>query len=134
VYAGQDPVTKKPFYLTEAVPPGPRQAQEAEKLRTRFLNQVDEGRNPKTRASVGQLIVKYFEVVDVDVQTLRGYRSKYKNHIKPLLETTPLSKLGQIGTGVEILDSFYAELHRCRLHCDGKKFIQHRTTSRRSPR
>lgn len=74
VYAGQDPVTKKPFYLQETVPPGPRQAQEAEKLKTRFLNQVDEGRNPKTRANVGQLIVKYFEVVDVDVLTLRGYR------------------------------------------------------------
>ena len=128
VYAGQDPVTKKNFYLQETVPPGPRQAQEAEKLKTRFLNQVDEGRNPKTRANVDQLIEKYFEVVDVDVQTLRGYRSKYKNHIRPLLGTTPLSKLGQIGTGVEILDSFYAELRRCRIHCDGKDFIQHRTT------
>jgi mRNA interferase RelE/StbE len=32
VYAGQDPVTKKPFYLTATVPPGPRQAQEAEKI------------------------------------------------------------------------------------------------------
>jgi integrase len=127
VYAGQDPVTKKPFYLQETVPSGPRQAQEAEKLKTRFLNQVDEGRNPKTRANVGQLIVKYFEVVDVDVLTLRGYRSKYKNHIKPLLDTTPLSKLGQIGTGVEILDSFYAELRRCRIHCDGKAFIEHRS-------
>ncbi len=120
-------MTKKPFYLTATVPPGPRQAPEAEKLKTRFLNQVDEGRNPKTRTKVGQLIVKYFEVVDVDVLTLRGYRSKYKNHIKPLLDATPLSKLGQIGTGVKILDSFYADLRRCRLHCDGKTFIEHRT-------
>ncbi|MDX3003254.1 GntR family transcriptional regulator [Kribbella solani] len=128
VYAGQDPVTKKPFYLDETVPPGPKQAKEAEQVRTKLLNQVDEGRNPKTRANVGQLIVKYFEVIDVDVQTLRAYRSKYKNHIEPLLAATPLSKLGQIGTGVEILDSFYAVLRRCRLHCDGKEFIQHRTT------
>jgi len=125
VEAGQDPVTKKPFYLTEAVPQGRRQAQDAEKINTRFLNQVDEGRNPKTRADVDQLMAKYLDVVDV--LTLRGYRSKYINHLKPLLGTTPLSKLGQIGTGVEILDSFYAELRRCRLHCDGKTFIQHRT-------
>lgn len=68
------PRYEEPFYLTATVPPGPRQAQEAEKIKTRFLNQVDEGRNPKTRANVGQLIVKYFEVVDVDVLTLRGYR------------------------------------------------------------
>jgi integrase len=70
------PVAKKSLYLQETVPSG-RQAQEAEKLVTRFLNQADEGRNPKTRANVGQLIAKYFEVVDVDVLTLRGgYRSK----------------------------------------------------------
>jgi hypothetical protein len=43
VYAGQGPVTKKSFYLTATVPPGPRQAQEAEQLKIRFLNQVDEG-------------------------------------------------------------------------------------------
>ena len=70
-----EPVAKKSFYLQETVPSG-RQAQEVEKLVTRFLNQADEGRNPKTRANVGQLIAKYFEVVDVDVLTLRGYRSK----------------------------------------------------------
>jgi hypothetical protein len=50
VYAGQGPVTKKPFYLTSTVPLGPRQAQEAEKLKTPFLNQVDEGRDAKNAA------------------------------------------------------------------------------------
>ena len=52
VYAGVDPISKKPLYLTETVPPGPRQAREAEQARTRLLNQVDEKRNPKTRATV----------------------------------------------------------------------------------
>jgi integrase len=123
VYAGVDPVTKKDLYLTEVVPVGPRQDAEAEKARTRLLNQVDEKRNPKTRATVDQLMVKYFNVLDVDMLTKRNYRSKYNNHIKPLLGTTQLTRLD-----TEILDSFYADLRRCRDHCRGQKYIQHRTT------
>jgi hypothetical protein len=73
---------------------------EAEKIKTRFLNQVDEKRSSKRRATVDQLMAKYFEVVDVDALTLRRYRSKYNNQITPLLGKTQLSKLG-----VEVLDS-----------------------------
>lgn len=122
VFAGTDPVSKKDLYLTEVVPPGPRQAREAEQARTRLLNQVDEKRNPKTRATIDQLIAKYFEVADVDAQTMRGYRSKYENHIKPLIGSQLLARLD-----IEILDSFYSELRTCRDHCRGRKYIQHRT-------
>jgi integrase len=41
VHAGADPVTGKRHTLVEIVPPGPRQAAEAEAARTRLLNQVD---------------------------------------------------------------------------------------------
>jgi integrase len=58
VYAGTDPVSKRRLDLTEVVPPGPKQASLAEKARTRLLNQVDEKRNPKTSATVDQLIAK----------------------------------------------------------------------------
>jgi integrase len=111
VYAGQDPVTEKAFYLTATVPPGPKQAQEA-----RNQDPIPEsgGRraDPRTRANVGQLIEKYFEVVDVDVQTLRGYRSKYENHIKPLLAKTPRRSYA-LGTGKfgPLTDTDPEELH-----------------------
>jgi integrase/DNA-binding transcriptional regulator YhcF (GntR family) len=124
VYAGVDPVTKDGLYLTEVVQVGPRQEKEAEKARTRLLNLVDEKRNPKTRATVDQLMEKYFNVLDVDIQTKRGYLSKYNSHIKPLLGSTQLARLD-----VETLDTFYSELRRCRSHCRGrKKDIEHRTT------
>jgi integrase len=123
VYAGRDPVTGRKLHLTETIPAGPRQQKLAEQARTRFLNEVDEKRNPKTRATVDQLMEKYLDVLDVDATTKRGYRSKYNIHIKPLLGKTKLTKLD-----VEILDSFYAELRRCRLHCRGNSFIEHRTT------
>jgi hypothetical protein len=38
------------MYLRETVPGGPRAAAEAKKVRTRLLNQVDEKRDPRTRA------------------------------------------------------------------------------------
>jgi hypothetical protein len=55
VYAGIDPVTKKRLYLDETVPAGPKAAKEAEKIRTRLLAQLDERRNPRTRATVRQI-------------------------------------------------------------------------------
>src|SRR4051794_9778600 len=69
VYAGYDPVTGKRHYLDEVVPAGPRSAAEAEKVRTRFLSQVDEKRNPKTRATVNQPLDRYLTVLDVDAST-----------------------------------------------------------------
>jgi len=116
-------VTKKDLYLTAVIPPGPRQEKDAEKARTRLLSQVDEKRNPRTRATVAQLMTRYLSVLDADTQTVRGYRSKYETHIKPLLGTTQLSRLD-----VETQDTFYAELRRCRVHCQGRnKDIEHRT-------
>lgn len=85
VYAGIDKLTRHRLYLTETVPAGPRQERIAEEVRTRLLNQVDEQRNPKTRATVSQLVKRYFEVIDVDTSTLRDYRSKYRRHVEPYL-------------------------------------------------
>jgi hypothetical protein len=52
VYAGIDPVSRKRHYLVETVPAGPTAAKQAEKVRTRLLNEVDEKLNPRTKATV----------------------------------------------------------------------------------
>ena len=70
VSAGIDPISKRRMYLTEVVPPGPKAGQEAERMRTRMLSQVDERRSPRTRATVGQLLDQWLEVLDVDPSTL----------------------------------------------------------------
>ena len=49
VYAGRDPITKKPRYLTETA----RTYDEAEKVQTRLLAQVDQQRSPATSGTVG---------------------------------------------------------------------------------
>jgi integrase len=124
VYTGYDPVTGKRHYIRETVPPGPRAHAEAEKVRTRLLNQVDERRNPKSRATVNQLLDRYLNVLDVDESTMSAYQGYIKNHIRPVLGRLTLARVDG-----EVLDSFYAELRRCRNRCDGRRGrVDHRTT------
>src|SRR3954447_239839 len=78
VYAGDDPVSGKRDYLDELVPTGPRAAAEAEKVRTRLLHEVDERRNPKTRAAVNQLLDRHLEMLDVEPTT----RTRYEGIIR----------------------------------------------------
>jgi integrase/DNA-binding transcriptional regulator YhcF (GntR family) len=123
VFAGYDTLSRKRNYLVETVPPGPNVEREVEKVRTRLLNDINERRNPRTNATLRQLIEHYFEVANLDPGTLRGYRRNYENHVKPLIGKT---KVGSVDA--QLLDSFYAELRRCRAHCDKRKRIDHRTT------
>lgn len=123
VYSGRDPVTKRTHYVTETIPAGtPNIEKAAEQALTRLLNRVDEQRAPRTNASIGQLIDAYLAVVDIDRSTMSGWRSKVKNHVRPLLGKTPLSK-----ADTHVIESFYAELRRCRKHCDKRPMIDHRT-------
>ena len=88
----------------------------AERVRSRLQNQVDERRNPRTRANLGQLLDKWLDVLDVDPSTRRTYDGYIRKHIRPLLGELSLTRLD-----VEVLDSFYSELRRCRDHCGGHR-------------
>jgi integrase len=115
VYAGRDPVSKKRHYLTETVPAGPTARKDAERARTRLLGQVDERRNPRTRATVSQLLDRWLSMVELEENTRAGYVSYIEHHIRPVLGELPLSRLN-----AETLESFYATLRRCREHCTGR--------------
>jgi integrase len=121
VYAGVDPLTKRRHNLTEIIPAGPNAALEAEKARTRLLNQVDERRNPRTRATLNQLLDRWLEVLDVEPSTRRGYVLKIDKHIRPLLGGVQVGRVD-----AELLEMFYARLRKCRDHCAGRRYIQHR--------
>ena len=62
MYAGADPVTGRRHDLVEVIPAGPRAATLAEEARTRLLSQVDEKRQPRTNATVNQLLGRHFEM------------------------------------------------------------------------
>lgn len=121
VYAGVDALSGKRNYLIETVPAGPKAGAEAEKVRTRLVNQVDEQRNPRTKATVNQLMDRYLELLDVEETTLERYEQTIRIHIRPLLGYLPVAKLNG-----ETLDAHQAILRRCRAHCDGRPFMEHR--------
>jgi len=77
VYAGTDPLTGKPNYLTEST----RDEAQAQKILTRLLAQVDEQRNPRTRATVDQLMDRYLDVLDVEDTTRARYESVIRLHV-----------------------------------------------------
>src|SRR5262249_503340 len=85
VYAGIDPVTRQPHYLTETTGAGPGAAKLAEQTRPRFLSQVDERRNPRTKATMSQLLDKWFAAVDIEPTTRRAYSNYIEKHIRPVL-------------------------------------------------
>jgi integrase len=122
VYAGIDPLSGRRHYLRETVPAGPTAVAAAEKVRRRLANQVDERRNPRTSATVEQLLDRHFEMLDIERDTVENYRRLARLHIRPLIGG---QKVGALDA--DTFDSFYAELRRCRDHCD-RPYLHHRTT------
>ena len=104
VYAGVDPLTHRRHTLQETT----ETRGEAERVRVKLLSQVDERRQPRSKATLGMLIDRWLEVADVEESTLHGYRSKIETHIRPNLGDVRLSKVD-----AELLETFYARLRRC---------------------
>jgi integrase len=121
VYAGTDPVSGERHDLVEIIPAGPDAAKLAEKARTRMLGEVDERRNARTKATVNQLLDRYFELLKAEPNTQENYESLARNHIRPLIGDLSVGKIDG-----ELLDSFYKECRKCRAHCRGRRYIEHR--------
>jgi integrase len=124
VYAGTDPVSGKRHNLVDTVPAGPHARKEAEAVLTRFLNQVDEKRQPRTSATVNQLLDRHLETLDVERKTRRTYVSYLDNHVRPFVGQLKVCSLDAEG-----IDSLTAEIRRCRRHCSGRArgLVDHRT-------
>lgn len=123
VYAGTDPISGKRLYLDETIPAGPRAAKEAEKARTRLQAEVDQRRNPRTRATVGQTLDRHLSMLDVEPTTRVSYEGYVRNHIRPVLGDLSLGRLE-----TDTVESFYSQLRTCSARCGGRHFIEHRTT------
>lgn len=124
VYAGVDKVRGDKLYLTETVPAGPNAPAQAEEIRDKLVRQVEDGRHPKTDATVAQMLERYLDQWEGADSFLDALRSYVRRHVNPIVGTVKVHKLD-----VDLLDSFYRELKRCRDHCDGRPFLQHRTTT-----
>ena len=122
VYAGKDPITGRRRDLVEVIPPGPKAARQAEEARTRLLGQVDEQRQPRTSATVNQLLDQHIAMSTWERSTRETYVGYANKHIRPLIGTVKVGALD-----ARVFDSFQAELRRCRDHCGRKRYVDHRT-------
>jgi integrase len=116
VYAGEDPLTGGRHDLVELADT----AADAEKLRTKLLSQLDERRNPRTKATVDKLMDRYLEVMEVEATTRRTYEGYIKNHIRPAFGKLHVGDLDG-----ELLETFYGQLRRCRQRCRGRVKLDH---------
>ena len=111
VYAGTDPLTRDDIRLRETC----RTRVEAEKALTRLQGQVDDNRHPKSSITVATAVEQWMEVADLEVTT----RERYEDLIR--LYTVPT--FGDLQAGrldAELLERFYARLHRCKAMCGGR--------------
>lgn len=125
VYAGVDVLTGTDFYLRKTIPAGPTAQQEAEAACAEFVRQVEEGRQPKTNASLLVLIEEHLKTAEIGKRTKESLDGYVRKHIadRPMGSRT----IGEIG--VQVLESFYADLRRCRDHCDGRPQVRHYTAA-----
>jgi integrase len=117
VYAGVDPVTSKPHYLTAST----RNRKEADRILRRLLTQIDEQNHPRTRATLGETIDAWLDVHEADANTLAGYETHARLYVKPALGSLAVGKVEP-----QLLERLYADLRRCRLRCNRRPFIEHR--------
>lgn len=120
MYAGDDPVTGRRLYLTDST----TDAREAERIRRRFLAQIDEQRNVRTRTTLGAAMASWLRTHEAEESTLDGYRGYIRRTIEPALGDVPIGNVS-----AQVLEEFYADLRRCRHRCqDGEPAVDHRTT------
>lgn len=126
VYAGKDILTGNDLYLKRTIPAGPTALHAAEDVREELVSQVEAGRHPRTNATVSQLVAEHLKNAELEVrvkQTLEGYARKH-------IDAQPIGGRA-LSDGdaqdVQALETFYAELRRCRDHCDGRSTVRHHT-------
>lgn len=110
VYAGADPLPKRPRYLREMTDT----YEQAQVALTRMQNQVDERRHPRSNATVGQVIAQWLEVAQLEDSTRDDYDDLIRLYITPTFGNMPAAKLD-----AEQLERFYARLQRCSTLCGG---------------
>jgi integrase len=90
-----------------------------------MLNEVDERRSPKTKATLNQLLDEWLEVAELEPSTRVGYVRKLDCHVRPVLGEVKLERLD-----ARTLENLYAALRRCRDRCDGGRRTKHHTPGR----
>lgn len=121
---GSQAGSKPANFLNEQIPVGPKVLDQAIAARERMAREVSERSNPRTKATVNQLLDRYLDHFDGAAE---------RQEELPYLRTNACATVhrqptGRRGGRLDMLDSLYAELRRCRNRCGGSPRVDHRTT------
>lgn len=92
-----------------------------------LVEQITQGRQPQIKATVSDLLDRWLEVAELELNTRAGYEGYIERVIRPVLGKM---RLRELEVRVDILDVLYAELHRCRRLCAGRAMTNHRPIGR----
>ena len=122
VFIGNDPVTGKKVMVT-----GSADTQSgAIELRDVFRTQVREQTAVRTGVTLGYLLDEWLAGHQAEATTLATYRFYVERFLRPALGDQTLVHLAQLGP--RPYEQLYAQLRHCRRRCQGRKFIEHRTS------
>jgi hypothetical protein len=111
VYAGIDPLTGDERRLHEICATW----DEARVALTKLQRQVDEKKAPKSAITVVAAVEQWMEVAELEATTRDRYEDLIRLYIAPTLGQMQVGRLD-----AELLERFYARLHRCRDMCKGR--------------
>jgi integrase len=118
VYAGTDPITRRPIRLRATAKTETQARIELGKL----LEKARDGRSPEAGVTMTKLLAEYASIAQWDVSTRQTNGGFIQRTLKPSIGHL---KVRQVNG--EILDKLYARLMRCRdLSCTGHPFTEHR--------
>jgi integrase len=117
VSSGADPLTGERAVLTATVHGTDRAAwREAEKQLTRLQHQVDQQRVASSAVSLSEVLAEWLRTSELEDSTRKTYAGYIARTIVPALGQVPVRKLD-----ARMLETFYAQLRRCRQRCDARK-------------
>jgi integrase len=96
---------------------------EAEKAMARMQAEVDAQRTARTSVTLGYVLDEWLRTVELEDSTRETYVGYVERTIRPALGAVSIAKLT-----TRILETFYAELRRCRTLCDGRPLVVHRAS------
>lgn len=108
VYAGRDVLTGKARQLRETA----KTYDDAKKVLTRLQRQVDEDNQPKSNITVRQAVEQWLEVAVLEETTRERYDDLIRLYVLPTFGHLQAARID-----AELLERFYARLHRCREMC-----------------
>lgn len=122
VFAGVDPVTGRDRYLSESVKGTDHAARrQADKVIARLQSEVEGERSARSSVTLGCTLDEWLQTVELEGSTRDTYVGYIERTIRPVLGPVSIAKLS-----TRTLETFYAELRRCRARCGGRPFVVHR--------